>query len=68
MFLEVVCFIVIGVHGDKNLPARKISDGNYHVTMRKLQSFKTSLTRHDSFASTPSSSFAPSPSSQPAEV
>jgi len=68
MLLEVVCFIVIGVYGDKNVPTRKISDGNHHVTMRRLQSFKASLTRHDSIASTPSSSFAPSPSSQPAEV
>lgn len=67
MLLEVVCFIVIGVYGDKNLPTRKISDGNYHETIRRLQSFKASLTRHDSIASTPSSSFAPSPSSQPAE-
>lgn len=67
MLLEVVCFIVIGVYGDKNLPTRKISDGNYHETIRRLQSFKASLTRHDSIVSTPSSSFAPSPSSQPAE-
>jgi hypothetical protein len=68
LFLEVVCFIVIGVHGEKNLPIGKISGGNYDETMHRLQSFRKSLTKHDSIASTPSSSFSSSPSSQPTEV
>ncbi|GAU35258.1 hypothetical protein TSUD_323950 [Trifolium subterraneum] len=61
LFLEVVCFIVIGVHGEKkqNEPIGKISGGNYHETMHKLQSFRKSLTRQDAIASTPSSSSQP---------
>jgi hypothetical protein len=65
LFLEVVCFIVIGVHGEKNFPIGKISGGNYHETIHRLQSFRKSLTKHDSIASTTPSS---SPSSQPTEV
>ncbi|WJX28061.1 Polygalacturonase qrt3 [Trifolium repens] len=64
LFLEVVCFIVIGVHGEKNFPIGKISGGNYHETIHRLQSFRKSLTKHDSIASTTPSS---SPSSQPTE-
>ncbi|XP_004487910.1 polygalacturonase QRT3 [Cicer arietinum] len=64
--LGVSCFIVIGVYGE-NMLSRTISKGNYHDAIRGLHSFKTSLTRHDSIASTTSSSFSPSPSSQPTE-
>ncbi|CAJ2637657.1 unnamed protein product [Trifolium pratense] len=67
LFLEVVCFIVIGVHGEKNEPIGKISGENYHETIDRLKSFRKSLTRHDSIASTPSSSFSSPPSPQPNE-
>ncbi|CAL5184458.1 unnamed protein product [Lathyrus oleraceus] len=67
---SLVCSLVLvivlwnHVYGE-NFHVRKISDGNYHETLRRLQSLKASLTRHDSIASTPS--FSPSPSSLPSE-
>lgn len=73
LFLWVACFIVIGAYGEKNLPHMTISGGKHHVAIQRLQSFKASLTRHDSIASAPSSfsassSPSPSPSPQPFQV
>lgn len=65
LVLVIVSFVIVHVYGE-NFHVRKISDGNYHETLRRLQSLKASLTRHDSIASTPS--FSPSPSSLPSEV
>ncbi|CAI8590021.1 unnamed protein product [Vicia faba] len=68
VLVMIVSFVIIHVCGE-NFHVRKISNGNHHETIRRLQSLKASLTRHDSIASTPSSSFShsPSPSSQPSE-
>ncbi|KAJ1393117.1 Pectin lyase fold/virulence factor [Sesbania bispinosa] len=70
LLLVVACFILVCACGE-NLPPRTISGGNYHESIHRLQSFKASLTRHDSIASEPSSfsplSSSPSPSPQPIE-
>lgn len=69
LVLLILSFIIVHVYGE-SFHVRKVSDGSHHETIRRLQSLKASLTRHDSIASTPSSSFSPSPSpsSQPSEV
>lgn len=69
LFLGVACFIVIGAYGE-NLPPRTISGGNYHEAIRRLHALKASLTRHDSIASAPSSSYSlsSSPSPLPSQV
>ncbi|KAL2340153.1 hypothetical protein Fmac_008093 [Flemingia macrophylla] len=69
LLLGMACSIVIGSY-QEILPPRAIYRVNYHEETRRLQSFKASLTRHDSLASTPSfsspsSSPSPSPSPSP---
>ncbi|XP_004487915.1 polygalacturonase QRT3-like [Cicer arietinum] len=59
----LLCFIVIGVYGE-NFSSRTIPNGKHLEAIHRLKSFKASLTRHDSIASTPSSSVSPSTSSQ----
>ncbi|KAK7290009.1 hypothetical protein RIF29_04106 [Crotalaria pallida] len=63
MLLGMSCFIVIGIYCE-NLPHARtiISGGNYHEAIHRLQAFKTSLTRHNSLSSAPSSSPSPLPS------
>ncbi|XP_061366706.1 polygalacturonase QRT3 [Gastrolobium bilobum] len=68
LLLGLACFIVIGAYGEKNLPPRTISGSKYHEAIHKLQSFKVSLTRHDSIASEPPSSFSPSSSPSPSPL
>ncbi|KHN47731.1 Polygalacturonase QRT3 [Glycine soja] len=50
----MACSIVIGSY-EESLPPRTFSSNNYHEAIPRLQSFKASLTRHDSIASAPSS-------------
>ncbi|XP_027339119.1 polygalacturonase QRT3 [Abrus precatorius] len=63
LLLGVACFIVIGALGE-NFPPKS---GNYHESIQRLQTFKASLTRHDSIASAPSY-ISPSPSPSPSPL
>ncbi|KAL2604042.1 hypothetical protein AAZX31_09G049900 [Glycine max] len=65
LLLGMACSIVIGSY-EESFPTRTFSSNNYHEAIQRLQSFKASLTRHDSIASASSSlSTFSSPSSAP---